>query len=198
MPSSRRNLLAGTAQLAAASSFLHPLQALASRDAAAPSSPALVLCYSRTGTTKRLAELAAKFAGSPLAALEPVEPSDDDYNAMTGAARSEIRTGNRREVKPIDMDLGAFKVVLTAAPVWWDRLPPPMATFLTDHGQYVKAVCPIVTSASSSPDGLVADIQDLCPNAKVFTPFWIRQRDAERADADLERALKGWGLAVTA
>ena len=53
---------------------------------------AIIIYFSRTGTTKGLAEAAAAATGADLLELTLKEPYADDYSAMTGIARSDSRS----------------------------------------------------------------------------------------------------------
>ena len=94
---------------------------------------AIIIYFSRTGTTKGLAEAAAAATGADLLELTLKDPYADDYSAMTGIARSERANNARREIAAAIPDLSGYDVVVIGSPYWWGGLSIPMRTFLMDH-----------------------------------------------------------------
>lgn len=70
---------------------------------------AIIIYFSRTGTTKGLAEAAAAATGADLLELTLKDPYADDYSAMTGIARSE-RANRAAEFErfPFEQDAAAL------------------------------------------------------------------------------------------
>lgn len=124
---------------------------------------AIIIYFSRTGTTKGLAEAAAAATGADLLELTLKEPYADDYSAMTGIARSERANNARREIAAAIPDLSGYDVVVIGSPYWWGGLSIPMRTFLMDHPLAGKRVLPFCVSASSSPSGAWADVRTYKP-----------------------------------
>ena len=127
---------------------------------------AIIIYFSRTGTTKGLAEAAAAATGADLLELTLKDPYADDYSAMTGIARSERANNARREIAAAIPDLSGYDAVVIGSPYWWGGLSIPMRTFLMDHPLAGKRVLPFCVSASSSPSGAWADVRTFCPNAQ--------------------------------
>ena len=86
---------------------------------------AIIIYFSRTGTTKGLAEAAAAATGADLLELTLKEPYADDYSAMTGIARSERANNARREIAAAIPDLSGYDVVVIGSPYWWGGLSIP-------------------------------------------------------------------------
>lgn len=85
---------------------------------------AIIIYFSRTGTTKGLAEAAAAATGADLLELTLKDPYADDYSAMTGIARSERANNARREIAAAIPDLSGYDAVVIGSvrlqyrPVW--------------------------------------------------------------------------------
>lgn len=87
---------------------------------------AIIIYFSRTGTTKGLAEAAAAATGADLLELTLKDPYADDYSAMTGIARSERANNARREIAAAIPDLSGYDAVVIGSPYWWGGLSIPM------------------------------------------------------------------------
>ena len=155
---------------------------------------AIIIYFSRTGTTKGLAEAAAAATGADLLELTLKEPYADDYSAMTGIARSERANNARREIAAAIPDLSGYDVVVIGSPYWWGGLSIPMRTVLMDHPLAGKRVLPFCVSASSSPSGAWADVRTFCPNAQIAEGFHTTESRAASSRDDLAAWLKRSGL----
>ena len=105
--------------------------------------------------------------------IEPVEPYAENYGDMTDIAREEKRTGKRREVKPVQLNLEGVEHVFVGSPVWWDGLSTPMWTFLKDHPMKGLTVHTFHTSGSSSPRSSRREAESLCPEARFVGRAFI-------------------------
>lgn len=183
--SSRRSLFKAACALAAAG-----LPALAQ---AAPGR-SIVILFSRTGNTAFLAETVAKEKGFPLLRLQLQKPYASNYSDMTDIARDELRRDARREISTRIPDLSGYSNVFIATPLWWGHAAIPMRTFLKDHPLAGKNIFPIITSGSSTPEDVVADIRHFCPKAGVRKEFWVPGSRAAGSRKELLAWLKASGF----
>lgn len=160
----------------------------------AASKDTLIVMYTRTGANAALAKMIADATGAPVLKLETRVPYAASYSAMTDGARAEVQSWARRELSTRVPDLAPYKKVFVVSPLWWGQLNPPTRTFLTDHPLAGKDVYPVTTSASSSPEGVFADIRKLCPKAKVHEGLWLHESDARGAKAEVLGWLKKNGF----
>ena len=187
---SRRSCLASLAcaGLLAAGAGRKSFAAGEARTPAAAGKKAVILCYTRTNNTGTIAAFIRAATGAPLLMIEPREAYAEDYDAMTGIARAEKRSGSRRELKTVLPDLSAFDVVFIGSPIWWGGISVPMFTLLSDHPLEGKLVLPFLTSGSSAPRQAEDEILALCPKARIQKAFWT---PGSRA-ASSEGAVREW------
>ena len=188
MSISRRVLLQGAAACGAAA-------ALSLRQAAAAKpQKAIVVFYSRSGNTEALVRMIAERTGVEVLSIDVKEPYAASYSDMTDVARDEVRRKARRELKTQIPDLTDFDVVFLGSPYWWGSLSVPMATFLMDHNFAGKTIYPFITSGSSSPQGALDRIRELCPQAKMGEHFYVPGAEAADAGDDVAAWLKKIGF----
>ena len=113
---------------------------------------------------------------------------------MTYVARDEVQRKARRELKTPLPDLTSFDTVFLGSPYWWGSLSVPMATLLMDENLAGKTVYPFITSGSSSPQGALDRIRELCPQAKIGAHFYVPGAEAADADNDVAAWLKKIGF----
>ena len=115
----------------------------------------LVVYFSATGNTERVAEVIAETTGGELFELEPVDPyTDEDLNYTDDNSRvsQEYADESLRNVElvadTVD-DWQDVERVYIGYPVWWGIAAWPVNTFVEANDFTGKTVIPFCTSASS-------------------------------------------------
>ncbi|MDR1790683.1 MAG: flavodoxin [Propionibacteriaceae bacterium] len=157
---------------------------------ALPEIAKLVVYFSCTGTTKRIAEEIAAAVGADLCRIEPALPYtevDLDWHDEHSRSSVEMRDlSSRPAIIPPEVDFRKYQVVFVGAPIWWGVPPTVVNTFLEGIDLSGKTVVPFVTSGSS-PVGLTdKQLRASCPGAAIWHP-------ATRIDATATREqLRTW------
>lgn len=116
---------------------------------------ALVVYFSATGNTERVAQVIAQATGGALFALEPVEPYTDadlDYNdADSRVSREHADESLQHVALAADTveDWADVTTVYLGYPVWWGVAAWPVSSFVQANDFTGKTVIPFCTSASS-------------------------------------------------
>ena len=121
----------------------------------AESGKTLVVYYSASGTTKRVATAIADAAGADLYEITPVEPyTSDDLNWTNSSSRvsrehddESLRDIALTEITPADWD--SYDTVWIGYPIWWGIAAWPVDNFVKGNDFTGKTVIPFCTSASS-------------------------------------------------
>jgi len=104
---------------------------------------ALVVYYSRTGTTRKVAAALAEDGGWDLAEIE-----DEATRAgRRGAVWSAIETvfGIDPQIQYAGPDPGLYDLVIVATPVWASNIASPVRSFLKQYGTRLKRVAFLCT-----------------------------------------------------
>jgi len=111
---------------------------------------ALVLYYSRTGTTKRLAEELSRKLGCDIEAIVP----KDSYRYVTGwlKAGKNAMKGVSDELAPVKSELGKYDVVIVGTPIWAGTISSPVRTFLAKDGHSIRRAAFFITSGGEDRD----------------------------------------------
>ena len=107
----------------------------------------LIVCYSRTGNTKKLAQgLAARLKADFLEILDAKDRAGMLNYVLAGRdAARELGT----DISVADCDLSSYKLVVIGTPVWAWNMTPAVRTWLEkSRGKLAKAA--FFTSAASS------------------------------------------------
>ena len=124
-------------------------------DTTAESGKTLVVYYSASGTTKRVATAIADATGADLYEITPVEPyTSDDLNWTNSSSRvsrehddESLRDIALTEITPADWD--SYDTVLIGYPIWWGIAAWPVDNFVKGNDFTGKTVIPFCTSSSS-------------------------------------------------
>jgi flavodoxin len=102
----------------------------------------LLVCYSRTGNTRLVADELARLTGWPLGLIHDTRPragASGDWRCMLDAW---LR--NRPDYRYEGPALERFEHIVLLTPVWMKGLAAPLRTFLGDHDlsrQRISVVC---------------------------------------------------------
>ena len=115
----------------------------------------LVVYFSATGNTERVAEVIADTAGGELFELEPVDPyTDEDLNYSDDNSRvsQEYADEGLRNVELVADTVDGWQDVervYIGYPIWWGNAAWPVNAFVEANDFTGKTVIPFCTSASS-------------------------------------------------
>ncbi len=168
-----------------------------STDAASGSENVLVVYYSATGNTEKVANYIADATGGDLFEVEPAEPyTDDDLNWTDENSRvsQEYADESLREVELVSTEVenwDSYDTVFIGYPIWWGIAAWPMDTFVEANDFTGKTVIPFCTSSSSG----IGDSGNLLAE-EASTGDW---QDGERFrsgvdEADVQEWVNGLGL----
>lgn len=128
---------------------------------------ALVVYYSATGTTKRVAQLIADAIGADLFEVEPAEPyttADLNYSDKNSRVSREHDGESLRDVALVSAevpDWDSYDTVFIGYPIWWGGAAWPMNGFMTANDFTGKTVIPFATAASSGMGDSGTDLAKL-------------------------------------
>ncbi|NBH15477.1 flavodoxin [Lachnospiraceae bacterium] len=115
----------------------------------------IVVYFSATGNTERVAGMIAEAAGGELSALEPVESYTDadlDWTDENSRVGKEHDDPEQRKIELVSTEIKGWEdasVVYVGYPVWWGIAAWPVNSFVEANDFTEKTVIPFCTSVSS-------------------------------------------------
>lgn len=116
---------------------------------------ALVVYYSASGSTKKVADQIAKNLNADLFEIEPVDAytsADLDWTDNNSRVTKEHNDESLRDIKLKNTKVenwNNYDTVLIGYPIWWSIAAWPVDTFVKANDFNGKTVIPFCTSASS-------------------------------------------------
>jgi flavodoxin len=121
--------------------------------------PYLIVYYSRSGYTRRVAEAIAASCAADVEALRPLR----DYQGVGGYLRAALDTLRLRtpELQPLTHDPSAYQLVLLGTPVWGGHIPAPVYSFVSHHGAQCRRLAAFCTMGGSGGEKVLDTIAEL-------------------------------------
>ncbi len=150
---------------------------------------ALILYYSYSGNTRKIAEQIHKLTGAELAEIKTVTPYPASYDACVKQAKNEVEQNFAPEVQPLGVNLADYDTIYLGTPAWWYTFAPPLRSVLSAHTWQGKTLYPFVTHGGG-PGGTVQNLQDFCKGAAVKDGLEVYFSKAAHKTSEAE--IKAW------
>lgn len=129
----------------------------------------LVVFFSASGITKKVAQKLAKAIDADLFEIQPNPPyTKADLDWTDPNSRSSIEMKNKESRPAISgklPDITAYDIVFIGFPIWWYVAPTIINTFLESYTWTGKTIVPFATSGSSGMGKTNQDLALSCPGA---------------------------------
>ena len=148
----------------------------------------LVVYYTHSGNTEKIARIIAAQTGADLLEIQPVSAYPCEYNAVVAQAKQEISTNFRPELQPYAEIASNYDTFFIGSPNWWNTIAPPIASFLEQQDFSGKRVAPFCTHGGGGMAGLERDTLALCPGAQNCAGIALY----DDGGADAEGKIAAW------
>ena len=131
----------------------------------------LVVYFSPTGTTRKIAENAAEVLSADIYEIVPEIPySEEDlnYNTNCRANREQEDPLSRPKMMDRTINIGQYDTIVIGYPIWHGQAPKILNTFLESYDFSDKIIIPFCTSHSSSVGTSAVNLQSLTSNTSLW------------------------------
>lgn len=143
----------------------------------------LVVFFSATGTTKKIARMIAAASDSDLYEIVPkVLYTKGDLNWMDKKSRSSVEMSDktiRPEIEDNELDIKAYDEIILGFPIWWYVAPTIVNTFLEKYDFTGKKIVLFATSGGSDFGNTVKELQPSAPNAEFVEGKLLNNPDKQ-------------------
>jgi len=135
-----------------------------------PTNKILVVYYSRTGNTERVAKDLASRLGADSEKIIDTNKRTGFFGFMTSGKESVQKTP--AHIRPMKSDFSAYDLVLIGTPVWAGDISSPVRAMLMEHKGSFKDIAVFATSGGDDPKNVLKTIEELAQRtAKAFVDF---------------------------
>lgn len=131
----------------------------------------LVVYYSYSGSTRKLAEEIALLTDADLFELIPEKQYSFNYNTASKEIRNEIERGYCPKLLEKIESIDEYKYIFIGSPNWFKSFAPPVLTFLRSVNTKGKNIIPFCTHGGGGFGNILSLISKECPDAVVLESF---------------------------
>lgn len=129
----------------------------------------LILYFSATGTTKKVAELIREVTNSDIEEIIPRDKytnEDLNYNNDNSRANIEQNDNNARPEIASNIDISNYDVIYLGYPIWWGNVPKIILTLIENNNFEGKTIIPFCTSGGSGIEESINTLKSYNLNIK--------------------------------
>ena len=106
----------------------------------------LIVYYSYTNNTEKVAKRIAELKKYDILKLEPLVDYSTDYQKVVDEEAAKMDSEEIVELKPINIDLNQYDRIILGTPVWWYTMAPVVRSFLSGNNLNGKKVIAFITN----------------------------------------------------
>ena len=156
----------------------------------------LVVYFSCTGTTKKIAEYVQQTTGADIYRIEaevPYTAEDLNYgDASTRATKEQNDSSARPAIAGKVENISQYQNVVIVYPIWWGQAPRIISTFLESYDFKGKTIVPVCTSHSSGIGSSAVNLHSLVDESVT----WMEGKRfaADTSKDDVRKWLENSGI----
>lgn len=154
----------------------------------------LVLYFSMSGNTERVANFIHEAVGGDIIKLETEQTYPSDYNELLDYAQEEQRENARPTLSTQIDNIDEYDTIFLGYPNWWGDMPMPIYTFLDEYDLSGKTIAPFITHGGSGLSGTPRNIAEEEPDETVTDGLAIRDDDSADSQSDVNEWLSEIGF----
>lgn len=150
----------------------------------------MVIYYSQTGQSKRIAEMAAEKLHADLAEIKTVRTYDEDMWKADAEAKAERNAGKLPELEGALPEITDYDTVILGGPVWGQTISNPMLAYMRKTDFSGKTVSSFWTFYDHD-ENYNGDMKKEAKGARVMDGLSLPRAITENPEK-LERVLDKW------
>jgi flavodoxin len=139
-------------------------------------SKSVVVYFSQTGATKKLAQVFKDARHADEVELQLVKPFPSTYDSTIAAVRAERESKQWPALVNAKLDVDKYDTVFLGYPIMFGTFTTPIYTFLEANDLSGKVVVPFCTYGSGGRKASAAELKTLEPNANVTLAYGISNK----------------------
>jgi flavodoxin len=120
----------------------------------------LVVFYSRTGNTKKIAEIIAESLNSDLDEIIDTKKRFGFFRFLKAGYEATMK--KMTEIKGIEKDPSDYELVILGSPIWNKRMTPAIRTYITRYREEFNKIAIYCSAGGRGVDQMLESIAELC------------------------------------
>lgn len=131
----------------------------------------LILYYSRSGNTEKLAK---RIQQDLKCDIIKIEPENDYGNYVSSCLRvAKEKVTSKPDYKTALIDISGYDLILIGYPIWMQNVPDFFAKYVYELDLTDKTVIPFATYGGSDINWTMKTVKNICKGASIKLPFSI-------------------------
>lgn len=147
-------------------------------------SKSLVVFYSQTGSTKKVADVFQKARNADVFEIKIATPYPSTYDSTVAAVRVQRESKQWPALANPKADLAKYDTVFLGYPIMFGTFAPPIYSFLDSNDLSGKVVVPFCTYGSGGRKASAVELKTLEPKANVTLAYGISNKRISAGGAD--------------
>lgn len=152
---------------------------------------ALVVYYSHTQRTQRIATLLSEKVNGDIFEIVPQEPYTGTDSEISTRASEEMESRNFPDLSGQLPDLSQYNIIFIGGPVWSDTVASPVFSYLADNDFVGKTVAPFSTDQGTHRN-YESDFTTAVNNAQEIISLLPISHVSSMSDEDINTLLDAW------
>lgn len=141
----------------------------------------LVIYYSRTGTTKKVAEAMARLLPADIEEINDLKNRDGIWGWL-GAGRDAMRR-KETSISPVSANAADYEHVIIGTPVWAGTMAAGVRTYLAANAEKIKRYSVFTTQGSLARQRVFDDIRALI-GRNSYAELYLAAKNIKNNDFD--------------
>lgn len=170
------------------------LGAAAAREEKMPKT--LIVYFSVSGNTKRVAEIIQKETKGDIARIQPQTPyQTNDMSSLSEQGQKEVNAHYQPPIEPLP-DVSLYDRIVVGTPTWWYTMAPAVRTFFTQTDLKGKTVVLFMTNAGW-PGTVIKDMKAAAGGAHVIAEKEVLfdsngGHNMQTAESEIKNWIQSW------
>ena len=156
-------------------------------EVAKPATKSVVVYFSQTGATKKLAQIFKEARNADEVELQLVKPFPSTYDSTIAEVRAERESKQWPALVNAKLDVDKYDTVFLGYPIMFGTFTTPIYTFLEANDLSGKVVVPFCTYGSGGRKASASELKKLEPNANITLAYGISNKRIN-AEGGIEKA----------
>jgi flavodoxin len=151
----------------------------------------IVVVFSQTGNTIKLADIIAAKTGAEIYRIEPTVPFPADEKEIIAAEERRRSEGKTLEFKPPLPDFNSYNMIFLGSPVWFGE-PPDLVSLWLSQADFKGKPVAIFATAGTQPREIIHSLASKVQNGSPLTPGFIQKRADDHTEAVVLEQISNW------
>lgn len=136
----------------------------------------LIVYYSRTNVTRKIAEMLQKELNCDIEEIS----DGDEYKGKLGFVKGGMNAtmGRPSDINPISKNPSDYDLVIVGTPVWSSNMAPPIHTYLLKYNDQIKDMASFCTCRGGGYDKALENMAEVSGKTQLSTMF-LTSKDIE-------------------